>query len=68
MAMNGAVEDIFGKQFGQHFGNIFESGSSASKSTEVSPVEPSAETPAKDSSTPAPAEAPKTPNFCTLIV
>jgi len=58
------VEEIFGK----HFGSLFETGSSAtSKSTEVSAVEPSSEAPSTGT-TAAPAEAPKTPNFCTLIV
>jgi len=58
------VEEIFGK----HFGSLFETGSSGtSKSTEVSAVEPSSEAPSVGT-TAAPAEAPKTPNFCTLIV
>ena len=52
------VEDIFGK----HFGGLFETSSSKS-STDVSAVEPSSE-----AATVAPLEAPKTPNFCTLIV
>ncbi|KAI1720075.1 pepsin inhibitor-3-like repeated domain-containing protein [Ditylenchus destructor] len=59
------VEDIFGK----HFGQLFDAGS-GSKSGEVPAVEPSNEA-VRDSgvSTPsAPLEAPKTPNFCTLIV
>jgi len=53
------VEEIFGK----HFGGLFEGGSSASKSTEVATTqsenaEPTGKAP----------EAPKTPQFCTLIV
>jgi len=52
------VEDIFGK----HFGGLFETSSSKT-STDVSAVEPSSE-----AVTVAPLEAPKTPNFCTLIV
>jgi len=58
------VEDIFGK----HFGSIFET-SSTKGSTEVPAVEPSNEA-SSGSATSAstPLEAPKTPNFCTLIV
>lgn len=56
------VEEIFGK----HFGSLFEAGSS--KSTEAASTEPSNEATTASSGSAAPAEAPKTPNFCTLIV
>jgi len=59
------VEEIFGK----HFGQLFEGG--ASKSQEASAIEPSSEaqsTSSSPSAAAAPLEAPKTPNFCTLII
>lgn len=58
------VEDIFGKQLGSLFSS---SSISKSGSADVSAVEPSNETSAS-STTAQPLEAPKTPNFCTLIV
>jgi hypothetical protein len=56
------VEEIFGK----HFGQLFESGTS-SKSQEASTPEPSGEA-SSSTAAAAPLEAPKTPNFCTLII
>jgi hypothetical protein len=57
------VQDIFGK----NFGSLFEASSSKS-STEASAIEPSSESPSASSTAPQQLEAPKTPNFCTLIV
>jgi len=48
------VENIFGS----HFGSMFEGAGSSSKSTEVAQTEGPEKTP----------EAPKTPEFCTLVV
>jgi hypothetical protein len=61
------VEEIFGK----HFGNLFEAGSSSSKSGEGASAEPSTDGPTTAPgavSAAPPSEPPKTPNFCTLIV
>jgi len=58
-----AVTGQFRKEiFGRHFGGLFEGGSSASKSTEVAQQSDNAEPTGK-----AP-EAPKTPQFCSLII
>lgn len=62
------VEEIFGK----HFGSLFESQSS--KSTELAaPQQSENSSPASEVAKPTEEvakqpEAPKTPNFCTLIV
>jgi hypothetical protein len=55
------VEDIFGKQFGQLFGNVPGSKSAAGSTA----VETSSEAPVSNA---APIEPPKTPNFCTLVI
>jgi len=60
------VEEIFGKHFGQIFGGSSSQTNSAG-SNEVSA--PAAQRPQQPSeTTPTALEAPKTPNFCTLIV